>query len=118
MRVVDSTTLIGPDFCSLLQLLDFTLKTLHCFYMITSKVTKRGQTTLPRQIRNALQVEAGQSLVYEVTEAGVMLRAHPGAMASFGALKPKQSTTIDYDQARRASREDWIEHVAEEGSSQ
>ncbi|MEN8662247.1 MAG: AbrB/MazE/SpoVT family DNA-binding domain-containing protein [Lentimonas sp.] len=86
--------------------------------MITSKVTKRGQTTLPRQIRNALQIEPGQSLVYDVTDAGVILRAHPGAIASFGTLKPKKSTSIDYDQARRASREDWIEHVAEEGSSQ
>ena len=86
--------------------------------MITSKITKRGQTTLPRQIRNALQVKAGQTLVYEVTNAGVILRAHPGAMASFGALKPKQSKPVDYDQARRAAREDWVEQVAEEGSSQ
>lgn len=86
--------------------------------MITSKITKRGQTTLPRQIRNALQVEAGQSLVYEVTDAGVILRAHPGASASFGALKPKASKSIHYDQARHDSREEWVEHVAEEGSQQ
>ena len=85
--------------------------------MITSKVTKRGQTTLPRQIRNALQVEAGQSLVYELTDAGVLLRAHPGAMASFGALKPKKAVKVDYDQVRRAAREDWIEQVAEEGAN-
>ena len=82
--------------------------------MITSKVTKRGQTTLPRQIRSALQVESGQSLVYEVTEDGVLIRAHPGAMASFGVLKPK-STSSSYDQERRAAREDWIDQVAEEG---
>ncbi|MGJ8649891.1 MAG: AbrB/MazE/SpoVT family DNA-binding domain-containing protein [Opitutaceae bacterium] len=84
--------------------------------MITSKVTKRGQTTLPRQIRNALHVEAGQSLVYEVTKDGVIIRAHPGAMASFGTLKTKKSNTVDYDQARKAAREDWVEHVAEEGN--
>jgi bifunctional DNA-binding transcriptional regulator/antitoxin component of YhaV-PrlF toxin-antitoxin module len=35
-------------------------------FMITSKVTKRGQTTLPRQVRDALKVKPGQSLVYEV----------------------------------------------------
>lgn len=61
-----------------------------------------------------MHVEAGQSLVYEVTDAGVLLRAHPGAMASFGALKPKQAVEVDCDQARRAAREDWIEQVAEE----
>jgi bifunctional DNA-binding transcriptional regulator/antitoxin component of YhaV-PrlF toxin-antitoxin module len=85
--------------------------------MITSKLTKRGQTTLPRQIRNALKIEAGQSLVYEVTEAGVIIRAHPGAVASFGALRAKQSEPIDYNQARKAAREEWIDHVAEEGSN-
>ena len=85
--------------------------------MITSKITKRGQTTLPRQIRNALQIEAGQSLVYEVTDDGVILRAHPGAMASFGALKTNAAKSVDYDQARRDAREDWVEHVAEEGSN-
>ena len=83
--------------------------------MITSKVTKKGQTTLPRQIRNALSVEAGQSLVYEVTEDGVLLRAHPGAMASFGALNSKAASKQTYAQARAQAREDWVEHVAEEG---
>lgn len=86
--------------------------------MITSKITKRGQTTLPRQIRNALQVEAGQSLVYEVTEDGVIIRAHPGAMASFGALKSKIRQPVSYDQERQSAREDWVEQVAEEGKSE
>lgn len=85
--------------------------------MITSKITKRGQTTLPRQIRNALQVEAGQSLVYEVTEDGVIIRAHPGVMASFGALKSKNRQPVSYEQERQSAREDWIEQVAEEGRS-
>lgn len=83
--------------------------------MITSKITKRGQTTLPRQIRNALQIEAGQSLVYEITDDGIVLRAHPGAMASFGALKPKKLKSVTYEQVRKDAREDWIEQVAEEG---
>jgi len=83
--------------------------------MITSKVTKKGQTTLPRKIRNALSVEAGQSLVYEVTADGVLLRAHPGAMASFGALNSKAASKPTYAQVRAQAREDWVEHVAEEG---
>ena len=83
--------------------------------MITSKITKRGQTTLPRQIRNALQLESRQSLVYELTEDGVIIRAHPGAMALFGSLKPKAKTAPAYDEERRAARGDWMDCVAEEG---
>ena len=86
--------------------------------MITSKITKRGQTTLPRQIRNALHLKTGQSIVYEVTDEGVLIRAHPGAMASFGALKPKKPSTLNYNEARKEAREEWVEHVAEEGRSE
>lgn len=86
--------------------------------MITSKVTKKGQTTIPRKIRNALRVEAGQSLVYEVTKDGVILRAHPGSAASFGALKLKKSQPVSYEQERQSAREDWVEQVAEEGKAQ
>lgn len=90
---------------------------MHCKAMITSKITKRGQTTLPRQIRNALHLETGQSLVYEVTDDGVVIRAHPGAMALFGVLKPEGKAAPTYDQERRAAREDWVDRVAEEGKS-
>lgn len=85
--------------------------------MLTSKVTKRGQTTLPRQIRNALQVEAGQNLVYEVTDNGVLIRAHPGLLVSYGALGSKKTSPVNYQTERRAAREDWVDQVAEEGTS-
>lgn len=82
--------------------------------MITSKVTSRGQTTLPRQVRNALQSRPGQSLIYELTEDGVLIRAHPGALASFAALKPK-GKDFDHGKARESAREDWAQHASEEG---
>jgi bifunctional DNA-binding transcriptional regulator/antitoxin component of YhaV-PrlF toxin-antitoxin module len=86
--------------------------------MITSKITKRGQTTLPRQIRNALRVEAGQSLVYDIRAEGVILRAHPGSSASYGALKGKKTASVGYEEERRSAREDWVDQVAEEGKKE
>lgn len=83
--------------------------------MVTSKITKRGQTTLPRQVRNALHLEAGQSLVYEIEGDKVLLRAHPGLLASFGALRGKGNRVIDHDAALRAAREGHAAHVAQEG---
>ena len=41
---------------------------------VTSKITKRGQTTLPAEVRKRLRASAGDTLEYELTEEGVLLR--------------------------------------------
>jgi bifunctional DNA-binding transcriptional regulator/antitoxin component of YhaV-PrlF toxin-antitoxin module len=84
--------------------------------MITSKLTKRSQTTIPRQVRNALHLKPGQSLVYDIEADRVVMRAHPGALASYGALKGKgKQAPMDFGEARQIAREEWVENVAEEG---
>jgi AbrB family looped-hinge helix DNA binding protein len=40
----------------------------------TSKVTERGQTTLPTKIRELLRAKTGDILEYEPTSEGVLLR--------------------------------------------
>ena len=42
--------------------------------MLTSKVTSKGQTTLPREIRGRLEVRAGDHIVYLNTDKGVLIR--------------------------------------------
>jgi len=42
--------------------------------MLTSKITQKGQTTIPREIRLRLEVRPGDSVAYEATAAGVILR--------------------------------------------
>jgi AbrB family looped-hinge helix DNA binding protein len=87
--------------------------------MITSKVTRRGQTTLPRRVRDALKIKPGQSLVYEVEGDRVVLHAHPGVLASFGSLKkPKGKGRPDFQEARAAARDEWAEHAEREGSDE
>ena len=41
---------------------------------ITSKLTRRGQTTLPSEVRKRLRASAGDTLEYELTDEGVLLR--------------------------------------------
>ncbi len=90
---------------------------MHCNLMITSKVTKRGQTTLPRHVREALRIKPGQRLVYEVEGDKVVLHSHPGALASFGTLKKRGGVRQgDFKKARTAAREDWADHAEREGS--
>ncbi|HXP87889.1 MAG TPA: AbrB/MazE/SpoVT family DNA-binding domain-containing protein [Bryobacteraceae bacterium] len=42
--------------------------------MLTSKITQKGQTTIPREVRVRLEVRPGDSIAYETTAAGVVIR--------------------------------------------
>ena len=41
--------------------------------MITSKLTSKAQTTIPQPVRAALDLKAGDALVYEIDEQRVIL---------------------------------------------
>jgi len=86
--------------------------------MITSTITKRGQTTIPRKVRDALKLESGQRLVYEIEEDKVVLRSDPGLLASFGVLKRADhpARSVDFRQSRAAAREEWTEQAEQEGT--
>ena len=43
------------------------------FAMITSKLTTKSQTTIPRPVRAALRVKAGDELAYEIDGDRVIL---------------------------------------------
>lgn len=41
--------------------------------MITSKLTTKAQTTIPRPVRSALHLKAGDELIYEIVDERVIL---------------------------------------------
>jgi antitoxin PrlF len=54
---------------------------------MTSKITSKGQVTLPKEVRKSLGVEAGDRLVYELEGKTVRLRkAEPFDAAWHGAI--------------------------------
>jgi antitoxin PrlF len=56
---------------------------------MTSKITSKGQTTLPKEIRDKLGVRSGDSLVYEVEGNAVRVRkAEPFDLAWHQAISP------------------------------
>lgn len=86
------------------------------FEMIHSTITSKGQTTLPVQVRNALQLKAGDKIVYEIQGKTVVIRPHPGIMALFGALKPeKDQPKIPFSEVRTKARDQWVSQAAKEG---
>jgi AbrB family looped-hinge helix DNA binding protein len=42
--------------------------------MLTSRITQKGQTTIPRQVRARLEVHPGDQIVYESTASGFVIR--------------------------------------------
>lgn len=82
--------------------------------MITSKVTSKGQTTIPRKIRKALQIESGESLVYDFINNQVVIRRHPGINAAFGLLKPTHA--VEVEKARVEARSEWVDEIVRENS--
>ena len=61
--------------------------------VITVKVTRRGQTTIPIEIRKKLGIKEGDELLVEVTRNGVLLKVIPrieelaGVDSEFGSIE-------------------------------
>ena len=55
--------------------------------MIESSITSKGQTTLPKAVREALSVEAGDKVRYIVQDDEVRIRKVKPIGRLFGALK-------------------------------
>jgi antitoxin PrlF len=64
---------------------------------MTSKITSKGQVTIPKEIRDKLGIRAGDSLLYEVEGNSVRVRkAKPFDLAWHRAIAP---TVAEWDSA-------------------
>ena len=71
--------------------------------MTHSTVTKKGQTTIPGEIREALRIKPGDRLEYAVDGGHVSIRVHPGAKALKGALASKKGRGLSFTRIREAA---------------
>jgi AbrB family looped-hinge helix DNA binding protein len=59
--------------------------------MIESTVTDKGQTTVPKEVRDALRIKPRQRLQWDVAKNGTaVVRPEPSALALFGSLKSRK----------------------------
>ena len=74
-----------------------------------STVTRKGQTTIPGEIRKALQIKPGDKLQYAVEGDHATIRVHPGTRSLKGALASKKGKKMSFgeirDAAARAARD-------------
>ncbi len=71
--------------------------------MQESTVTIKGQTTLPKDVRNALQLHPGDRVRYMILDGGEvrLVRSQPVAQLA-GLLKGKTSRMVSLDEMEQA----------------
>ncbi len=73
--------------------------------MLHSTVTSKGQTTIPGRVRDALHIEPGDKLEYEIVGDHATVRVHPGLRSLKGALASKKGKGMSFAEIRRAAAE-------------
>ncbi len=68
-----------------------------------STVTRKGQTTIPGKIRQALQIKPGDKLEYAVEGDHATIRLHPGTRSLKGALASKKGKRMSFGEIREAA---------------
>ena len=68
-----------------------------------SKVTSKGQTTIPGKVREALCIKPGDKLEYSVQGDHVIVRVHLGTRSLKGALASKKGKGMSFAQIRKAA---------------
>jgi AbrB family looped-hinge helix DNA binding protein len=71
--------------------------------MLHSTVTSKGQTTIPGEVRQALNIRPGDRLEYEVDGDHVTIRVHPGIQSLKGALASTKGKGLSFSQIRAAA---------------
>ncbi len=81
--------------------------------MIESSITTKGQTTLPKPIRESLAVKAGDKVRYLVLEEGVLILPVRPTSRLFGCLK-HDGPPVSLEDMQRAVAEEATERAAED----
>ena len=71
--------------------------------MSHSTVTRKGQTTIPGDIRKALQIKPGDRLQYVVHGDSATIRVHPGTRSLKGVLASKKGRKMSFSAIREAA---------------
>jgi AbrB family looped-hinge helix DNA binding protein len=80
-----------------------------------STISRRGQTTIPKAVRDALGLKPGDQILYEVQGDHVTLCKRPTALSLKGCLASKKGANLSFAQIRAAARDAWIKRAVKEG---
>ena len=83
--------------------------------MSTSTVTRKGQVTIPKDIRDALSLTEGQRVFFVRRDQEIVLKVLRGNILELrGSVKPTNRPE-DFQKVRKATREDVAGRTAQDG---
>ena len=85
--------------------------------MLHSKITSKGQTTIPAQVREALNLKPGDKVSYELAKDHATLRYHRGARDLKGALKSDRGRGLSFRQIREAANSTRVRKMTGKGAA-
>ncbi|WP_420640934.1 AbrB/MazE/SpoVT family DNA-binding domain-containing protein [Candidatus Leptofilum sp.] len=86
--------------------------------MSTSTITTKGQVTIPKKVRKALHLKAGDQLVFVIEEGKAII--YPSRKRSLAQLRgalQSDKRYSDYDVIRQATAEQYGEMLENEAKS-
>ena len=83
--------------------------------MLESAVTKKGQTTLPKLVRETLGVQAGDRVRYFIVDGSVRILPVRPIGRLFGAL-PYSGPPVTVEQMRQAAADEAVEGTRASGA--
>jgi antitoxin PrlF len=72
--------------------------------MLHSTITKKGQTTIPGEVRAALNIRPGDRLDYKLEGNSVSMQVHPGTRSLAGALASTKGKGLSFNEIRKAAQ--------------
>jgi AbrB family looped-hinge helix DNA binding protein len=81
--------------------------------MSHSTITRKGQTTIPGEIRDALRIKPGDRLEYRVDGDQIIVRVHAGTKSLKGALASEKGRGLSFAQIREAAAAQMVRHRSE-----
>ena len=71
-----------------------------------ARVTSKGQVTVPKAVREALGIEAGDEVVFRVEGNRAVLARTPGFLELAGSIRvPAAARNVAWDEVLRRTRE-------------
>jgi len=82
--------------------------------MLESTITRKGQTTIPKEVRDFLGLKPNDSIFYLIEDDKVILKPlHGDILELRGSINPRK-TPEDFKQVRKVVRKRLAKHLAED----
>lgn len=81
--------------------------------MLQSVITRKGQTTIPKEIREFLRLKPNDKLFYIVEDSKVILKPIHGDILQLRGSVPSRERLADFEKIRETTRKQIAKKIAE-----